>query len=405
MRSATVPSRNNDVEYDFRQDSNFLYMSGVEYNDVWLVVLLDQNYTILLVPERTAFYGLWMGVVETKQQLQEKFDVDAVWWTREWADMTRYNIRAFFVLGSTAVPALSGNYVIDRNTFNSALMSSRTVKTNKEIELMALVSQIGSEAHEYVMKNADKDLAYEFHLASLFEYYSYNCGCRHQAYPPIVAGNNNSAVLHYIDNNRLVRTGGIVLQDAGPEFRGYGTDITRCYVIGGKFDKLQTDIYNVVLKSQESAISLLRAGVRWGDITERAIDAILDGLLTLNLVQGSKTTLRQQNVQNLFFPHGLGHYVGLDVHDTNGLGSGTILSENVVLTIEPGVYFNQMYINSELSSKPNLLQYVNMEKVREYYPIGGVRIEDVLQVTSTGYRALSTAVKEISQIEQLMNSN
>jgi len=236
-------------------------------------------------------------------------------------------------------------------------------------------------------------------LAAYFKYYTGNCGLIHQSYEPIVGCGNRSAILHYVAKRALTRDDDIILVDAAGEFRGYDADITRTYPVNGKFSIPQTLIYMMVYEVAEQALAMVRPGVTMNQLQTVAQQSVTRKLLEAGFLQGSLDTLIALRLFSLFYPHGLGHSVGLDVHDP-GLG---VFEANTVITIEPGIYFNRAFVEKGLND-PVTRPYIVVDKVMEFLDanFGGVRIEETIVVTNNGYENLTTAPKSIPEIEAIM---
>jgi len=264
---------------------------------------------------------------------------------------------------------------------------------------MRLVNQISSDAHVALMKMSRVGM-YEYNLESRFLFETYNCGLRQQSYVPIVGSGYNSAVLHYSKNKNVMQDGDIVLIDAGAEFNGYGSDITRTFPVNGKWSAQQQVVYEMVLRTQMAVIEMLQPNVTWASISNQTKYLTLQELLNNGFVQGSLSSLDTNKIFGVFMPHGVGHFVGLDVHDTN---SPIILQSGMVLTIEPGIYFNEALILPALASNITS-QFLNGPLLNQYTNFGGVRIEDTILITDTGYEILSANVpKLVGDIAALMD--
>jgi len=291
------------------------------------------------------------------------------------------------------------NYTVNTTALNGNLMQSRVLKSPKEINLLRLISQIDSDAHVTLMQQSKPGL-YEYHMESLFLYETYNCGCRQQAYIPIVGSGYNSAVLHYNMNSRQMQAGDLLLVDAAAEYVGYASDITRTYPVNGQWTAQQRIIYSIVLNAQQTCIDMLKPGANWSVVASQATTSILQGLLDAGIIVGNMSDLLSNGISRLFYMHGLGHFVGLDVHDTYSIGN-RLLQSGMVLTVEPGVYFNEALLEGALAN-PKQAIFLNAELLAEYTEFGGIRIEDVVAITDTGYELLSNAPRQIADIENVM---
>jgi len=264
---------------------------------------------------------------------------------------------------------------------------------------MRIAAQVSSDAHVNLMKDSAVGL-YEYNYGGYFEYYTASCSLQHQSYLPICGSGNRSAILHYNTNKYQVKDGDFILIDAGAEFRGYGTDITRTFPINGQFSPAQTLIYEMVEDIVNEIESILKPGVLWADLQTRSFHAVTSSLLSAGFLVGNIDELIANQMWYYFYPHSLGHSVGLDVHDP---GNKAIIQENMVLTVEPGIYFNRAFIYEALNDTI-VRNYLNAVKIFSYLDanFGGVRIEDTVVVTKTGIENLTKVPKSIPEIEELM---
>jgi len=290
------------------------------------------------------------------------------------------------------------NFRVD-NTFKlgRAITHSRVKKTKLELDMLQIASNVSNDAHKNVMKDTIPGL-YEYNVMSYFLFYSANCGLFHQAYNPIVGSGTNSAILHYTANTKQLGSSEFVLIDAGAEFMGYGSDVTRTFPSNGKFTDDQKLIYNMVLNVSITIEGMMRPGTRWGDLFAKATRMIGAELLAAGFLQGDLDDIISKGVVGLFYPHGLGHYLGLDVHDS---GVYDDLEEGNVLTIEPGIYFNQAFLEMGYNNV-NQAPYLVREKINQFANIGGVRIEDDIIVTKDGIKIITDVPKTVEAIESLM---
>jgi Xaa-Pro aminopeptidase len=238
---------------------------------------------------------------------------------------------------------------------------------------------------------------FEYEVEGLFLFQCDLCGALQQAYLPIVGSGNNGAILHYIANNEELTDGELLLIDAGGEYWGYGSDITRTYPVNGVFTAAQTLIYNIVLQTQADVAAITKPGVSWTTLNTVARESITRYLLNAGLIQGAFQDLINNAVYNIFYPHGIGHSVGLDVHDSQT----TILAANQVITIEPGVYFNSYLLDQALVGTRS--RFIVWDAVNAYRGTGGVRIEDDYVITATGCTPITTVPSSIEAIQKIMS--
>ena len=210
----------------------------------------------------------------------------------------------------------------------------------------------------------------------------------------------------------------MLLVDAGCEYSCYASDVTRTYPVNGKYGHEDGIIYQIVLDSQEAVLRVMRPGVEWEDMHRLAAKVILDGLVRAGIVFGEYEELVKHHIVAIFFPHGLGHLIGLDVHDVGGYPPGVdriqepgirylrmrrTLKENMVVTVEPGLYFIDQLLDQALQD-PNISKFINPTVLAKFRHIGGVRIEDDVLITSDGIEILTAAIpKQIDEIEKIMS--
>lgn len=302
---------------------------------------------------------------------------------------------------------------------------ARSIKTPYEILRIRRAVDISSEAHRAVQR-AIKTLKNEADVENLFLSKCRELGAKKQAYPPIAGSGPNAAVLHYGANNQDFGNSQLMVLDAGAEFNCYASDVTRTFPLNGKFSDEARRAYEIVAKMQDTCISMIKPGASWQQISTKARELAYQGLLNIGIVKADKLgQLPEIKIVRLFYMHGLGHLVGLDTHDViegvnirgliaggparspaiSGFGGKTCgwellapqssspLQKDMVITCEPGLYFNRAYIEAELANAPDLEEYVNREVLEKYYSVCGCRIEDCILVTETGYENLTTAPK------------
>ncbi|CAO3642318.1 unnamed protein product [Mucor hiemalis] len=385
-----------DVEQPFRQESNFFYVTGVAEPDFQLVINIATKKTHLIAPNVNPDHVMWMGMPNSLETLIAKYDVDEV----VYADKLENILSAASIV-----------YTLPINKKENVDAS----KAQWEVDIIREANRISSYAHNKLMVAA--------HVGSseskLFAKFLYECAFHdsfQQAYYPIVGVGMNAATLHYNKNNApLTNANDLILVDAGCEVDCYASDITRCFPVGGKFTPEARTIYTIVLDMQKACLAACKAGTPWETIHRIAVDVATDGLLACGILVGDKKEILANHVTAAFFPHGIGHMLGLDVHDLGGYPEGTEridepgirnlrmrrdLQAGFVVTVEPGVYFCDFLIDPVLNDA-NTGKFINKEALNKYKSVGGVRIEDNIFITEDGHINLTTAPKEIAQIEAM----
>lgn len=313
-----------------------------------------------------------------------------------------------------------------------AMDLARAVKTDFEVAQIRKAVDVSSQAHRAVQEEI-KSLRSEAEVENLFLSKCRELGAKTQAYNVIAGSGANAAVLHYDANDKPFGDSQLMVLDAGAEWECYASDVTRTFPLNGTFTKEAKKVYAVVANMQETCISMIRPGVSWRTIALKAMDVALRGLLSIGLMQLGRIGDKPPRLAiGAFFMHGLGHLVGLDTHDVilrvtpTSVGSSSFskpsvksyfggksesleafvtqgggdndrfhppLKENMVVTVEPGIYFNRAFIEDFMARKPELAQYINKKVLEEYYPVGGCRIEDCILVTKQGYENITKAPK------------
>lgn len=300
----------------------------------------------------------------------------------------------------------------------------RAIKTESELESMRVSGQLASEAHKFCIQNTNPGMT-EAQVAQLFQFYCGINGHPEMAYPPICGSGKNAAILHYVENSEILHQSDLILCDMGVKVDDYSSDITTTYPIGGKFTQHQSDIYNLVLDLELTAISKLAPGMAFADIQTECFEQLFQGVRKLGMVHShvSLEEFLDKNLQRLFMPHSLGHYLGLYTHDVgrctqiekeNSNCSQKLaickpitapdqeLECNMVTTVEPGIYFIPMLIRKYKDEHPDLFDW---NKITEYSSVGGVRIEDNLVVREGGGPEFLTNVpRKVEEVERLISS-
>lgn len=400
LRAAPVRTMSNDVEYLYRQDSDFWYLTGIE--DAGAIAVFRPNavdgkkYVVFVKPRDPrleSYEGPRVGPAEAGAA----YGADAAFAADEFAErLSRYEtlVGVEKVYLSDGGDAAWAETVRDRIAAGPATVGldareliheMRVVKDADEIALIRRATEITGRGHVLAMKAAAPG-RYEFEVQHALDGYCHSNGARRMAYPSIVASGPNSVFLHWDRNDRQMQDGDVVLNDSGAEYGYYATDITRTYPAGGRFSAEQRAIYEVVLAAQKAAMAQIRPGVRFDRVGAAAARVQTQGLVKLGLLSGDVDKLVRENAHRAFTKHGISHWVGLDVHDVGRYTAGTAsrpLEPGMVFTVEPGIY-----VGADSGAD------------RKWWNIG-VRIEDIVVVTATGHECLSCFVpREASEVEK-----
>lgn len=431
----------SDTETIFRQDSWFNYLFGVKEPSFYGAINIKTSESILFIPRLTSEYEIWCGKIHTPSYFKDIYGVDVVLYSDEIVQYMQENLSEACRLhimegvnsdsGSHAKPAsfegdAAFQQYIDKTKLYHALSTARVTKSNGEITAMQYCAYVASNAHVQVMRSATK-CTHEYELEATFLYEIYkNGGCRSAAYTSICACGPNGAVLHYghagAPNDRVLDANSdMTLLDMGAEYHGYVSDITCSFPLSGTFTSDQAIIFNGVLHAQRAVIGAMKPGVSWPACHKMAEKEILIALVKAGILINASNGIDElihAGLGAIFFPHGLGHLIGCDVHDVGGYIDGTpsrhaepglkklrtarILEEGMVLTVEPGCYFIDVLLTFALEN-PDMVRYINQETLARFRNFGGVRLEDVVVVTSDGCINLTTCPRTIEEIESVMS--
>jgi len=408
-----------DFEFPFRQESNFWYLTGVDEADYHLILDLKTETYHLFAPKRDEHYGVWHGRIKSKDDIQTLYEPDELHYDNELLTVLKnLNPNKIYCLNEEQAEYLEDldrSFNVDSESLNDAITFCRTIKTEDELNLMRESARINNIAHRKVME-AVKPGMYEYELKALFDYHQEKRGLLFPAYSGIHAAGVNSAILHYTECGSRLNNGDLYLIDAGFEYEGYASDVTRTYPANGRYTDEQAAVYQTVLNALNRTIEMVEPGIKMEDLHLAAAEIILEGLKRMGLVKGTKAELMENDIFALFFPHGLGHFLGLDTHDVGGYPKGVEridrpgirflrarreLQAGMVITIEPGLYFIPSLLRKAFEDEKKS-KFLNADKIEAYFEFGGVRIEDNLIVTEDGYENLTDVPKEIKEIEKII---
>jgi len=408
LPAAREAVRSNDTNYRYRQDSDFFYLTGFEEPEAIAVIDpgKEEPYTLFVRPrdpEREIWDGRRAGVEGAKRT----FGADASFPIAEFseklqdildgADTLYYRLGVNPDIDNVVIRTIARMRSLNRKPIHApqTIIDSATIvhemrvlKSDEEIELMQTAADIAAEAHSEAMKTVRAGMK-EFEVEALIEQIFRRRGAAGPSYTSIVGAGANATILHYINNDGELRDGDLLLVDAGAEYMGYASDITRTYPINGRFNKAQREIYDLVLNTQMSCVEMVRPGTTHDELKKHSIEMITEGLVKLGLLKGKTEELIEQKKYEQFYMHGLGHMLGIDVHDVGRYyidKESRALEAGVVMTVEPGIY-----ISPETKEIPE--QYLGI----------GVRIEDDVLCTDKAPRVLTSKVpKHPEEIEALM---
>ncbi len=409
LPSAPVRTRNRDVEFPFRPDSDFYYLTGFPEPEAVAVIApgRTQGEYLLFCRERDPDMEMWNGERSGLEGACDVYGADDAFPIGDIDDilpgLIEHRERVFYAMGyypefdqrvlawvnrlrtrSRAGVSTPAEFV----ALDHLVHDMRLYKSKSEIRLMRKAMDIAVRAHRRAMAVCRPGMReYQIEAELLHEFMQQ--GSRTPAYPPIVAAGANACVLHYTANSGSLKNGDLLLIDAGAEFEYYASDITRTFPVNGRFSPEQRAIYELVLAAQHAAIDKVRPGNHWNDPHEAAVRVLADGLVALGLLRGRVSNIIAKERYKKFYMHRTGHWIGMDVHDVGDYkvgGEWRVLEPGMVATVEPGVYIK------------------GGEKgiARKWWDIG-VRIEDDVLVTRDGPEVLTQGVpKTVREIEAVM---
>jgi Xaa-Pro aminopeptidase len=408
LPAAPVRHRNNDVEYAYRQDSDFYYLTGFGEPEAVAVLVpgRPQAEYVLFVrdrdPEREVWDGRRAGTAGATRTYgaDDAFPIDDI--DDILSGLMENRSRVFYAMGThpefdqrvvgwvnaLRTQARNGRHPPQEMVaLDHVLHDMRLYKSRTEVSLMREAARIGANAHIRAMRACRPGRSeYEIEAEILHEFHRNRADI---SYEPIVGGGENACILHYRENDQPLRDGDLLLIDAGCEYECYASDITRTFPINGRFSPEQRAVYDIVLAANLAAIAKVRPGNSWNDPHEAAVRVVTQGLKRLGLLKGRVAALEREGAYRRFFMHRTGHWLGMDVHDVGDYKVGDewrVLEPGMALTIEPGIY-----ISAAQRGVPRRFRNI------------GVRIEDDVVVTRDGAEVLTArAPKDPDAIEAAM---
>ncbi len=408
LQAAPARLRNNDVYFPYRQDSDFLYLTGFREHDALLVLLPEEKggKSILFCRDRDPEREMWDGRMVGLEAAVSEYGMDEAYEIKEAETRLRAMLqdmeRIYYDLGrdpmfdQRLIGWLNEFRGEARKTFHAPeeihaldhmLHDMRVYKSREELSAMRRSAKVAIEAHEIAMQICEPGLnEADVHASLLHTFTRHQC---EPSYLPIVGGGANACVLHYISNKDVLNDGDLLLIDAGAEYDGYASDITRTFPVNGKFSSEQRALYDVVLAAQAAAIGKARSGEQWQDVHDAAIHVATEGMIDLGILKGSLEDHLESKGYKQFYIHNTGHWLGLDVHDVGEYtidGHSRELEPGMVMTIEPGIYIGP-----------------EEQSVDECWRGIGIRIEDNIAITPDEPRILTDGLaRSAEEVEALM---
>ena len=396
--SAKPKIRSNDTEYPYRQNSNFYYLTGLR-EDNSLLILRKGKRTVestLFVQKRDKTQELWSGKRLGQKGAKKSFKHDNVFtidlYEEKFLEYTKKSKNLYYDFGVSdekiAFARDKSKKLSKHYNIATLVEQARLIKSPAEIALIKKAISITADAHHYAFQAAKK-FRYEYEIQAGVESIFKHAGAYSDAYTTIVASGNNANTLHYITNSKKLSQEKLILMDAGCEYKYYASDITRTFPVSGKFTKAQRELYSLVLDVEKRIITMVRPGVLRSSLQKKAEELLCAGLIRLGILSGELKKLLKKDAHKKYYPHGIGHWMGIDVHDEapyrDESGKEIPLMAGMVLTIEPGLYIDKC-----------------AKAAPKCYRGMGIRIEDDILVTEDGYENLSVAIaKEIDAIEEI----
>ena len=437
LGNGNSPMNYKSNPYHFRQDSSFLYYFGLDQPGLVATIDPEEGRTIIYGDELTLSDVVWTGPQPTIRSLAKKVGVTEV---KTKAELTKYlqainpiNRRVHYLPPYRAANKIKIHEWLNKpmgaleRDFSPALVTAvaeqRSIKRAEEIKEMNEAVNLSAAMHLSAMRNTRGSI-YESDLVAVAQGETLKKNS-HPAYGIILTVNGQT--LHNHHHDQKLKKGQLILADMGAESPlHYAGDITRTFPVSGKFTKKQKEIYQIVLDAQLAVLDALKPGVEYRSMHLLAAKIKVEGLKKLGLMKGDTDAAVAAGAHALFFPHGLGHLIGLDVHDLEDLGEDMVgyneevtrsdqfglaylrlakkLKKGYAITVEPGIYFIPELID-QWKKEGKFLKFINYKKVKEYLDFGGIRIEDNVIITAKGYQLLGDPIpKTIAEIEQVMKS-
>ena len=399
--------RNNDVHYEFRQNSDFWYFSGIEEADAILILLKkDSKKYILFIQEKKVEEEVWTGYRIGAEKAESFYLADEAYSNKDVEKLSNLIFECeniYYNLGSSndldklihnglenlsRTKSRTGTpnpIIIDPSVL---IDSMRLIKSKNEIDMVQEAINITEKGFIEAIKLSSK-FNYEFEIQGIMEKEFRMSGSKRNGYPSIVASGKNACILHYIENNQKFEEGSLLLIDAGSEWVYYSADVTRTWPVDGKFTSDQKDIYEIVLEANIKAIEECKIGNTITDPHMVALKTLVSGLRHLNILKGSEDEIIDKKLYFPFYMHSTSHWLGIDVHDSgkyrDNKENPTKFEEGMILTIEPGLYFGDM-----------------AQTITKKYKNIGIRIEDDILITNSGPKNLTNQIpKSIDNLEKL----
>lgn len=428
--SAPESIRNGDVHHDYRQHSDFFYLTGFEEPGSLLLLCKNgrKDRFVLFVPRRDKLMEIWNGRRAGPEGAQKQYGATDAFTVEEIdakvPEYLRDQIRAYWRFGESEsqdsrfaswlnrvrqMKREGHNAPLEIHDPSGILNEMRLIKNNDDLKYLRESCRIAAEGHNHGMRTTRPGMR-EYEVQAEIEYVFRKRGCHRNGYRSIVAGGDNANILHYHENNDVLRDGDLLLVDAGCEYGYYSADITRAWPVNGRFSEAQAEVYNWVLRAQLAAIELCKSGTGFRDVHNRAVEVLTEGMVDMGLLKGKPSeiiaTQRQweedvkarrkdpakhkaPRTYREFYMHNTSHWLGLDVHDVGDYRHGeqwVKLKAGCVLTVEPGLYIAG-----------------NRKDVPARYRGIGIRIEDDVLVTTGKPEVLTRdCVKGVKETEALM---
>ena len=410
--------------------------------DCHLIYDISTSTLTLFIPPLDPSSVIWSGLPLSPSQALQKYDVDHVRTSSELNDHLAPTRKpgssaplTFAIRSHLPDDQYEQSYFVPfkLHALHNAIDECRITKDEYEVAMLRKANEVTTAAHIAVLQNL-KHKSNEQELEAVFTERRIALGCTEQAYHGIFGSGQNAATLHYVANDQPLQGRWNLLVDAAAEYDCYCADVTRTMPLNRTFNEESKGIYSIVQKMQEECLGMLKTAVQWEDVHMKAHQVAIEGLLELGILKGHSQDIFDSRTSVAFFPHGLGHYLGMDTHDTGGhpnyedkdkmfqyLRVRGKLPEGSVITVEPGVYFCRFIIEPYLKDEKHK-SFIDEKVLERYWDVGGVRIEgtarpflqtfvlltalcaDDILITTDGYENLTTAPKDIDEMKKIIDS-